>query len=235
MIYLVVRGVVVGLVVGTPLASIQLLTAKSPDSGYDWHRFFLFLGATTSISLGGLIGVGMRMRGSGSARIMKGYGRGFGDGSTVEVLLYSAGTTVLPLADVPANQDLLAYRRLNAKRPHPKGDMALDGWRLNTHPDLVEHLSKLAPDPRDVVPVYGVPVIVANGIAAVVALGTDWLVFRLPEPPVDVELNSPIPSLKSSNGWHSVRAWQSGVSIPEAHGKLRALIRDAMRYAATLA
>ncbi|KJE19516.1 hypothetical protein FF36_06205 [Frankia torreyi] len=76
--------------------------------------------------------------------------------------------------------------------------------------------------------------IAANGIATVVALGTDWLVFRLPEPPVGVEMISLIPSLQSSQGWFSVNAWQPGVPRPMALARLRALTRDTMRYAATL-
>ncbi|MCM3884071.1 hypothetical protein [Frankia sp. R82] len=113
--------------------------------------------------------------------------------------------------------------------------MALDGWWLNTHPDLVEQLVIVAPQPRDAVPVYGVPVIVADGIAAVVALGTNWLVFRLAEPPVGLRMVAPIPSLKSSDGWHSVASWQPDLSTAESLARLRELTREAMAYASMLA
>lgn len=139
------------------------------------------------------------------------------------------------LADVPANADLLAYRREAARRPYSVGDYALGGWQLNTHPDLVERLTSLAPDPADVLPVYGIPVIVSRGIAAVVATGTNWLLFRLPEEPQGVEMVEPIASLDSSRGWYSVSAWQSGSSDDDADEKLRALVRAAMDHAATLA
>ncbi|EIV93501.1 hypothetical protein [Frankia sp. QA3] len=140
----------------------------------------------------------------------------------------------MPLSDLPANRDLLTYLRNQAVRPRhaSERDYVLDGWELHTHPDLVERFSMISPSHQAIRPVFGVPVVVANGIAAVFAMGTAWLLLRLPQPPTGVEMIEPIAAL-NGKGWHSVDAWQD-VS-KRSLSRLRSLTHAAMQYAAELA
>ncbi|KJE21402.1 hypothetical protein FF36_04333 [Frankia torreyi] len=139
----------------------------------------------------------------------------------------------MPLSDLPANHDVLTYLRDQAVRPRREsGRYVLDGWELHTHPDLVERFDLISPSRAAITPVFGVPVVVANGIAAAFATGTGWLLLRLPQPPTDVEMVEPIAAL-DGKGWHSVDAWQD-VS-KRSLGRLQSLTHAAMEYAAELA
>jgi hypothetical protein len=98
------------------------------------------------------------------------------------------------MADHPANLVLLSYLKAPACPPSGPDDHELDGWQLHTHPDLVERLTTLAPDGAPVIPLFGVPALAAeNGVFATVALGTSWLIVRLPHLPDDLEIEKPIP------------------------------------------
>jgi hypothetical protein len=54
-------------------------------------------------------------------------------------------------------------------------------WQLHTHPDLIGRLRDLAPG-WPVTAAYGVAILAGEGIAAVVALGTDYLVSSRGQP-----------------------------------------------------
>jgi hypothetical protein len=139
------------------------------------------------------------------------------------------------LADHSANQVLLDYLQAQARRPSTPLDhtYALDGWELHTHPDLLERLKELAPDETPVIPLFGVPTLAANAIIAIAALGTDWLMVRLPQLPDDLETLDPIPPL-TDHGWHAVSAWQSETSSAEGKRRLTQLVNEALHHAHNL-
>ncbi|GLY91914.1 hypothetical protein [Actinoallomurus iriomotensis] len=139
------------------------------------------------------------------------------------------------VADHPANRVLLDYLRAQARRPTAPIDYiyAIDEWELHTHPDLVERLEELAPDGIPVIPLFGVPALATNGIVAVVALGTSWLMVRLPQLPDDLETQDPIPPL-SDHGWQAISAWQSEIPTAEAKQRLTQLVNDAFHHARSL-
>ncbi|MGC4998384.1 hypothetical protein [Streptomyces sp. DT195] len=112
---------------------------------------------------------------------------------------------------------------------------AYEGWELHTHPDLVERLEDLAPR-WPVLAAFGLPVLAAKGIAAVVAWGTDMLLVRLPERPAEpLKPGAPRPPLTGpGEGWYSLCPWQSELSSSESERLLSLQIRHALTYAASL-
>ncbi|MFI0479523.1 hypothetical protein [Actinomadura sp. 9N215] len=139
------------------------------------------------------------------------------------------------LAYHPANQVLLDYLKTRARRPNTpiSRTYALDGWELHTHPDLLERFEKIAPDDAQIIPLFGVPALAANGIAAAAALGTGWLMVRLPQLPNNIETKDPILPL-TDHGWHAVSAWQSGTPSTGGKRRLTHLLNDALHHARTL-
>lgn len=139
------------------------------------------------------------------------------------------------LPDLPQNAALLEFLREQANPPDGPGDYALGSWQLHTHPDLIGRLRELAPG-WPLTAAYGVPVLAGEGIAAVVALGTDWLAVRVENLPRDVESEDPAPEWSfAGDGWHVVSAWQSQLSGADGARVLRDLVAAALAYAARLA
>jgi hypothetical protein len=140
--------------------------------------------------------------------------------------------TLLP--NVPQNRALLdLLRKQGVAQVH--GAYAYEGWELHTHPDLVERLEDLAPR-WPVLATFGMPVLGAKGIAAVVAWGMGMLLVRLPEaPPEPLEPAGPCPPLTDpGQGWHSVCPWQSELCSAESKRLLSLLVQHALSYAASL-
>ncbi|WP_089105952.1 hypothetical protein [Streptomyces hyaluromycini] len=140
--------------------------------------------------------------------------------------------TLLP--DLPQNTALLDLLRRQGV-PRESRAYAYEGWELHTHPDLVERLGDLAPQ-WPVLATFGVPVLAAKGIAAVVALGTRMLLVRLPEAPAEpLEPAGPCPPLTDpGQGWYSVCPWQSELPSTESQRLLSLLVQHALSYAASL-
>ncbi len=113
------------------------------------------------------------------------------------------------LPDLPANASLIAYLRSQASPPSGAGDYTLGPWQLHTHPDLMSLLRSLAPD-LPVTGAYGVPLLETEGVAAVVALGMDWLAVRVDElpPGIEADADEPPQGLSIADGWHVILAWQ---------------------------
>ena len=92
-----------------------------------------------------------------------------------------------------------------------------------------------APVPGPDLPVtgaYGVPLLTSEGVAAVVALGMDWLVVRIDELPPEIEANDDEPAplgLSAAEGWQIILAWQDNGQA------LRELVGAALAHAASLA
>ncbi|WP_020525329.1 hypothetical protein [Catelliglobosispora koreensis] len=128
--------------------------------------------------------------------------------------------------EAPANAAIIGYLRSSATPHRPGHGMEYGGWELMTHPDLGEMFGKLA-GRSSVVPVFGRPAVVEHGVIAAVAVGTTWLLFRLPSPPAGVEMNKPITALEGT-GWYAVSAWQ-----PDSDGdsRLKSVLRDALEFA----
>jgi hypothetical protein len=137
--------------------------------------------------------------------------------------------------DHPRNQDLIAYLRRKASpaKPceghHGQPCEGYGGWELHTHPDLVDWFEEQTPDGYSVIPLYGVPVLAANGVVAAAALGTRPLMVRIPDLPADLSLKKPVLPL-TDQGWCAVDAWLGASAKP----RIRELIADALRHAATL-
>src|SRR5215469_5936969 len=91
------------------------------------------------------------------------------------------------LPDLPQNASLLDFLRSQASPPSGPGGYALDAWQLHTHPDLMDRLCELAPG-WPLAAAYGVPLLARDGVAAVVALGTSWLVARIASLPAGIEV-----------------------------------------------
>lgn len=127
---------------------------------------------------------------------------------------YDAGVGVL---DHASNRDQFDYLRANARPGTGRREAGLDGWELHTHPDLIGRLAQFARSGQAVVSVYGVMAVAQRGVAAVVALGTDTLLFRLPTPPTDVDMGQS--QLPSAEGLH----------------RLTRLLAEARRYANEIA
>ncbi len=142
---------------------------------------------------------------------------------------YAAGVDPwLELPDLPQNAVMLAYLRMQASPPSGPDDWVLESWQLHAHPDLIEVLRDLAPG-WPLSAAYGVPLLAWDGVAAVVALGTDWLALRVDDLPADVETRDHDPAPEWSfvgQGWHVVPIWE---------GRLRELAADALLHAGDLA
>ncbi|MER7182409.1 hypothetical protein ABT404_23470 [Streptomyces hyaluromycini] len=140
--------------------------------------------------------------------------------------------TLLP--DLPQNTALLDLLRRQGV-PQESGAYVYEGWELHTHPDLVERLEDLAPQ-WPVLATFGMPVLAAKGIAAVVAWGMGVLLVRLPEAPAEsLESAEPCPPLTDpGQGWYSLSPWQSELPSAESKRLLSLLIQHALSYAASL-
>jgi hypothetical protein len=141
---------------------------------------------------------------------------------------------VMVLAESKANANLLAYLRSSAQPATGRRWADLDGFELHTHPDLIERLSELAGSPRAVVPFYGVVAIVVKGVAAVVAIGTDTLLLRLPARPEGVWFEPPVEPM-CGNGWYAVSAWHGHHPATDGPSRLASLIHAAHQHASDLA
>jgi hypothetical protein len=138
------------------------------------------------------------------------------------------------LAECPANADLLAYLRSSAQPATGRRWADLDGFELHTHPDLIARLGELAGSPRAVVAFYGVVGIVVKGVAAVVAMGTDTLLLRLPARPEGVRFELPVEPM-CGNGWYAVSAWHDHRPAPDEPSRLARLIHAAHQHTSDLA
>jgi hypothetical protein len=141
---------------------------------------------------------------------------------------------VMVLSECTANADLLAYLRSSAQPATGRRWADLDGFELHTHPDLIERLGELAGSPRAVVAFYGVVGIVVKGLAAVVALGTDTLLLRLPARPKGVRFELPVEPM-CGNGWYAVSAWDADRHAPDEPSRLARLIHAAHQHTLDLA
>jgi hypothetical protein len=80
---------------------------------------------------------------------------------------------------------------------------------------------------------YGMPVLGAHEVAAVVAVSMDTLLVRLPQPSSGLKMAGP--SQLTEHGWHAVNAWQSDLSSEEGDRRLRGTISGALNHASDLA
>jgi hypothetical protein len=139
------------------------------------------------------------------------------------------------LPDIPQNASLLEFLRAQSSAPDGPDDYVLGFWQLHTHPDLMGRLSELAPG-WPLAAAYGVPLLARDGIAVVVALGTDWLAVRIRHLPPGVETSDRDPAWTFAGGdWHIISPWQSQLSAGEGTRMLRALVASALADAARLA
>ena len=144
---------------------------------------------------------------------------------------------LLELADVPPDAALLDYLRGQASPPSGPDDFTLGSWQLYARPDLVERLSALAPG-WPLSAAYGIPLLASAGIAAVVALGSDWLAVRIDQlPPGIVTEDDPEPAWLSfaGDGWHILSPVQSQLPGADIGPALRQLVAAALANAASLA
>jgi hypothetical protein len=143
---------------------------------------------------------------------------------------------LLELPELPQNAALLDYLRGQASPPSGPGDYTLGAWQLHTHPDLIAELRQLAPG-WPLTAAYGVPILAREGVAAVVALGTDWLAVRIGQVPPNVETeDSDHPAWSFVGGdWHVVSPVQNQLSGAEHARALRELVAAALAHAASLA
>jgi hypothetical protein len=141
---------------------------------------------------------------------------------------------LLQLPDLPQNAALLNYLRGQASPPSGPGDYTLGAWQLHTHPDLIGRLRELAPG-WPMTSAYGVPLLASEGIAAVIALGTDWLAVRTEQLPPGIETDDPDPAWSFAHGdWHIASPWQSQLPGAEGTRILRELVSAALDQAANL-
>lgn len=142
---------------------------------------------------------------------------------------------LLVLPDLAENASLLGFLRGQASPPELGRADALGAWQMHTHPDLMERLCELAPG-WPLTAAYGVPLLAGEGVAAVVALGTDWLAVRIDRLPVGIKTLEPAQAWTFAGGdWHIVDPWQGHLSYTDATRVLRGLARGALSYAASLA
>jgi hypothetical protein len=142
---------------------------------------------------------------------------------------------LLDLAEVAPNAELLEFLRGQASPPSGPDDYALGPWQLHTHPDFIGELRSLVPG-WPLTAAYGVPMLASEGIAAVVALGSAWLVVRIDHLPAGVEVDDDPPPEWSfaRDGWHVLSPVQSlpGADLARIMGELAAA---ALSHAASLA
>lgn len=141
----------------------------------------------------------------------------------------------LELPELPQNAELLHFLRQQASPPAGADDYTLGSWQLHTHPDLLSRLRELAPG-WPLTAAYGVPLLACQGIAAVVALGTDWLAVRIGDLPPQVEAEDPAPWWPFVHGdWHLISPWPDRLTRADSVRILRALVSGALEYAGRLA
>jgi hypothetical protein len=141
------------------------------------------------------------------------------------------------LPEVPQNAVILEYLRGQASPPSGPRDYTLGPWQLHTHPDLVEELQGLAPGWR-LTAAYGVPLLACEGIAAVAALGTDWLAVRVDRLPPGVQTEDDLaPEWLSlvRGGWHILSPVQDQLPPGDVGPTLRKLASVALAHASSLA
>jgi hypothetical protein len=142
---------------------------------------------------------------------------------------------LLELPDLPQNGSLLGFLRGQASPPKFGRADALGAWELHTHPDLMDRLCDLAPG-WPLTAAYGVPLLASDGVAAVVALGTDWLAVRIDHLPANIKTLEPAPTWTFASGdWRMLDPWQGQLSSADGTRVLRGLVGGALSYAASLA
>jgi hypothetical protein len=83
---------------------------------------------------------------------------------------------------------------------------------------------------------YGVPLLARDGVAAVVALGTDWLVVRVETMPAEINTEGLAPGWSFVTAdWHVISPWQSDRTAADGARILQDLVTSALAYAARLA
>jgi hypothetical protein len=149
--------------------------------------------------------------------------------------VYARGVEpLLELPDLPQNAALLEFLREQASPPSGPGDYTLGSWQLHTHPDLIGRLCGLAPG-WPITAAYGVAILACEGIAAVVALGTDYLVVRVDRLPAGVDTENPAPQWSFARGsWHVISPLQSQLTGAEAERILSEMVSAAIAHAASL-
>ena len=149
--------------------------------------------------------------------------------------VYARGVEpTLELPDLPPNAALLDFLREQATPPSGPDDYRLGAWQLHTHPDLIDRLRDLAPG-WPVTAAYGVAILAREGIAAVVALGTDYLVVRADHLPAGVDTENPAPQWSFARGsWHVISPLQSQLTGAEAERILGEMVSAALAHAASL-
>ncbi len=142
---------------------------------------------------------------------------------------------LLDLADAPPNAELLEFLRGQASPPSGPGDYALGPWQLHAHPDFIGELRRLAPG-LPLTAAYGVPMLASEGIAAVVALGSAWLVVRVDHLPAgaDVDDDPPPEWSFAGDGWQVLSPVQS-LPGPDLARVMGELVAAALSSAASLA
>jgi len=141
------------------------------------------------------------------------------------------------LPDVPQNAPLLEYLREQASPPSGPDDHSLGPWQLHTHPDLIAALRELAPG-WPLTAAYGIPLLASEGIAAVAALGTDFLAVRIDHLPPGVKTEDDqhpqwLPLIQ--DGWHILSPVQDRLPPGETGPALHTLAAAALAHAASLA
>jgi hypothetical protein len=82
---------------------------------------------------------------------------------------------------------------------------------------------------------YGVAILAGEGVAAVVALGTDYLVVRVDYLPAGVDTENPAPQWAFAPGsWHVINPLQSQLTGAEAERILGEMVSAAVAHAASL-
>jgi hypothetical protein len=139
------------------------------------------------------------------------------------------------LPDLPQNAALLDFLRGQASPPTGPDDWALGAWQLHTEPDMMAALLELAPG-WPLTAAYGVPLLANEGIAAVIALGSAWLVVRIDHLPPGIETDDDPPPEWSfaRDGWHILSLVQSQLSGAGCERTMRELVAAALAHAASL-
>ncbi len=140
------------------------------------------------------------------------------------------------LPDLPQNAALLHFLRGQASLPTCPDDFALGAWQLHTEPDMIAALLELAPG-WPLTAAYGVPLLANEGIAAVIALGSAWLVIRIDHLPPGIETDDDPPAEWSfaQDGWHILSPVQSQLSGADYDRTMHELVAAALAHAASLA
>jgi hypothetical protein len=140
------------------------------------------------------------------------------------------------LTDSPFNEPVIRYLRSQATPGHDDSwnSWDLEGWQLHAHPDLSDRFAEVSPTGVNLIPAYGLDVLVASGVAAGFVLGTHCLFLRLPAPPTDVAQNPYCATTFAAPDWYAIDPWQSDVSTAVGLHMLRTLTETAYQFALTL-